>query len=207
MITLALDTSTDTGSVALLHDDKPQEERRFHRGELFTTLAQLDVRAVDQFAIGLGPGSFTGIRAGIAAIKGLALPDRRPIQGAGSFDALALTARGQIPRECPQMCVLGTARRDEIYYALYDREGRCTQGCRIAALEALVDNVHHPIWFIGAEIERYREDLQSLLGGFAVVAERPAYPSAVAVGWLASDRPIEPLYLREPQYRKLDSPR
>ncbi len=207
MITLALDTSTATGSLALLRDDEPQVERTFQRGELFPALQamKVELRAVDLFAVGLGPGSFTGIRAGIAAGKGLALPLNRLIKGASSFDALALTARAQMPRECPQMVVLGDARREEIYYAVYDREGRVVRGCRIASLEALADEVHNPLWFVSSEIDRYRDDLKSLLGGFAVVADQPVYPSAIAVGWLARQggtEQLDPIYLRETNYRR-----
>src|ERR1035438_2510474 len=99
MITLAIDTSTPRGAVALLRNDKPLAEGTFDRSQpgqnLFDTTAQLlstNQLRVDELgllAVGLGPGSFTGIRVGIAAAKGLALPRKLPIKGASSFDALA----------------------------------------------------------------------------------------------------------------------
>src|SRR5712671_17399 len=106
MITLALDTSAAVGSVALLRDDKPLAEESFRRDRgphtsdqhLFSAIERvlaaqkLSARDVELIAVGIGPGSFTGIRVGIAAAKGLALPQSRPIQAASSFDALALTA-------------------------------------------------------------------------------------------------------------------
>src|SRR5881628_2142239 len=117
MITLALDTSTARGSVALLHDDRPLAEETFPRGpvvaasvsdasqtaagtaaatttNLFDALRHLpfEPAQLDLIVVGLGPGSFTGIRGGIAAAKGLALPRSLPIKGVSSFDALALTA-------------------------------------------------------------------------------------------------------------------
>jgi tRNA threonylcarbamoyladenosine biosynthesis protein TsaB len=221
MITLAIDTSTPCGAVALLRDDKPLAEEAFDRsraGEsLFDTSAKLlaehrlGMPDIGLLAVGLGPGSFTGIRAGIAAAKGLALPRKLPIKGASSFDALALTALAKMPRDCPQLCVLGDARRDEIYFALYDREGRRVKDCQIATLEAVADEIHHPIWFVSSEIERYKNDLVTLLGGFASIAETPVFPSAAAVGWLAfhrfrddgncGDENAEPIYLRTPQYK------
>jgi tRNA threonylcarbamoyladenosine biosynthesis protein TsaB len=221
MITLAIDTSTPRGAVALLRDDKPLAEEAFNRSQagesLFDASArllaehQLSVPDLGLLAVGLGPGSFTGIRAGIAAAKGLALPRKLPIKGASSFDALALTALAKMPRDCPQMCVLGDARRDEIYYALYDREGRRVKECQIATLEAVADGIHHPIWFVSSEIEQYKNDLVTLFGGFASIAETPVFPSAAAVGWLAfhrfrddgnrGDENAEPIYLRAPQYK------
>jgi tRNA threonylcarbamoyladenosine biosynthesis protein TsaB len=221
MITLAIDTSTPRGAVALLRDDKPLAEEAFDRSQagesLFDASAKLlaehrlGMTDIGLLAVGLGPGSFTGIRAGIAAAKGLALPRKLPIKGASSFDALALTALAKMPRDCPQMCVLGNARRDEIYFALYDREGRRVKDCQIATLEAVADEIHHPIWFVSSEIERYKNDLVTLLGGFASIAETPVFPSAAAVGWLAfhrfrddgnrGDENAEPIYLRTPQYK------
>jgi tRNA threonylcarbamoyladenosine biosynthesis protein TsaB len=223
MITLALDTSTPRGAVALLRDDKPLAEETFDRSQpgrnLFDVarklLAANDLAAKDigLLAVGLGPGSFTGIRAGIAAAKGLALPQKLPIKGASSFDALALTALPKMPHDCPQMCVLGDARRDEIYFALYDSQGRRVKDCQIATLEAVADEIHHPIWFVSSEIERYKSELAALFGGFASIGETPVFPSAAAVGWLAfhrfrdegsrGDENVEPIYLRVPQYRTI----
>jgi tRNA threonylcarbamoyladenosine biosynthesis protein TsaB len=221
MITLAIDTSTPRGAVALLRDDKPIAEGTFDRSQsgqnLFDTTAQLlstsQLRADDLglLAVGLGPGSFTGIRVGIAAARGLALPHKLPIKGASSFDALALTALPQMPRDCPQLCVLCDARRDEIYFALYDHQGRCVKKCQIATLEAVADEIHHPIWFVSFEIERYKDDIAALFGGFASICETPIFPSAAAVGWLAyhqyreqgnrGDEELEPIYLRAAEYK------
>jgi tRNA threonylcarbamoyladenosine biosynthesis protein TsaB len=221
MITLALDTSTPRGSVALLRDDKRLAEESYERTlpgqNLFDAASkllsanQLSPKDVGLLAVGLGPGSFTGIRAGIAAAKGLALPGGLPIKGVSSFDALALTAMPQMPRDCPQMCVLCDARRDELYFAMYDREGRRVKDCRIVTLEGIADEIHNPVWFVSFEIERFKDEIGALFGGFATVCHAPVFPSAAAVGWLAAqrfhqddhrgDESIEPIYLRVPQYR------
>jgi tRNA A37 threonylcarbamoyladenosine modification protein TsaB len=109
------------------------------------------------------------------------------------------------------MCVLCDARRDEVYFAMYDRDGRRTTDCRIKALEAIADGIHNPIWFVSSEIERFQGDLASLLGGFASICVTALFPSAVAVGRLAiqrfhadgerGDDRVEPMYLRVPQYK------
>jgi tRNA threonylcarbamoyl adenosine modification protein YeaZ len=223
VITLAIDTSTPRGAVALLRDDQPLAEQAFDRLQpnqnLFDAASnllsanQLSALDLGLLAVGLGPGSFTGIRVGIAAAKGLALPRHLPIKGASSFDALAVTALPKMPRDCPQLCVLCDARRDEIYFALYDREGRRVKDCRIATLEAVADEIHHPIWFVSSEIERYKNDLVALFGGFASICETPVFPGAAAVGWLAfrcfrddgsrGDENPEPIYLRAPQYKTI----
>lgn len=221
MIALAIDTSTPRGTVALLRDDKPLAEEIFDRsrpgqnlfdaGAKLLTTNGLTPKDLGLLAVGLGPGSFTGIRAGIAAVKGLALPGGLAIKGVSSFDALALSALPKMPRDCPQMCVLSDARREEIYYRLYDREGRPLKDCQTGTLEAVADEIHNPMWFVSSEIAQFKDRLATLFGGFASICEDPLFPSAIAVGWLAvqrfhadgkrGDETIDPIYLRVPQYK------
>lgn len=207
MITLAIDTSTTRGAATVLHDDRPVAEEFFGRDGLFGALEKLQPGPLDSIVVGVGPGSFTGIRAGLAAAKGLALPRRLPVQAVSSFDALALTALPQLPRDCPQLCVLCDARRDEIYFALYDRAGQPTHPCRLGPLEAIADEIHNPIWFVSPEIEKYRESLRETFGGFATICEQPVFPRATALGWIGRAResklPLEPIYLRETDYKKV----
>jgi len=223
MITLAIDTSTPRGAVALLRDDKPLAEEVFDRAtpgqNLFDAASsllsanQLSAKHLGLLAVGLGPGSFTGIRAGIAAVKGLALPGKLPIKGVSSFDALALAALPSMPRDCPQMCVLGDARREEIYYALYDPEGRRVRDCQIGTLEVIADEIHSPIWFVSSEIDRFKSDVATLFGGFATICETSIFPSAATLGGRAvqlfcdagrrGDESLDPIYLRVPQFRMI----
>ena len=200
MITLAIDTSTALGSVALLNNDRPIAEETFGRDGLFTALAKLKPGKFDQIIVGVGPGSFTGIRAGIAAAKGLVLPGNVPLHAASSFAAIAQAAAPRMPRDCPQLCVLSDARRDEVYFAFYDREGRPTGDCRIGALEEIT--LHNPVWFVSAEIERYREMLRETFGGFASVCEPPVFPNAARLTPMSL--PLEPIYLRELSYQKAE---
>jgi len=83
--------------------------------------------------------------------------------------------------------------------------------CQIATLEAVADEIHHPIWFVSSEIGRYKDDITALFGGFATICETPVFPSAAAVGWLAyhqfrkqgnrGDEELEPIYLRATEYK------
>ena len=223
MITLAVDTSTPRGAVSVLRDDKPLAEEVFDRTKpeqnLFDAAGRLlaanglTAKDLGLLAVGLGPGSFTGIRAGIAAAKGIALPGKLPLTGVSSYDALALVAVPKMPPDCLQMCVMGDARRGEIYYALYDRTGQRVKDCRIATLEAIADEIHSPIWFVNSEMAQFKDNLAELFGGFARIGNEPIFPSAAAVGWLAvrqfhangrrGDEIIDPIYLRVPQYKTL----
>lgn len=127
MHVLALDTTTRDGSVALVDEDHILEERRgdgarTHAerlpGELMALAAAhgLSVRGIDLFAVAAGPGSFTGLRIGIATIQGLALAAGKRIVAVSALEALAQSAG----------CAPGTfvaawmdARRHDVFAALY----------------------------------------------------------------------------------------
>src|SRR5438093_568454 len=100
MRVLALDTTTRAGSVALVEDDQilgvsDGDATRTHAERLpGEILAMADrhhvaMSEVDVFAVASGPGSFTGLRIGIATIQGLALATRRPVVAVSALDALA----------------------------------------------------------------------------------------------------------------------
>lgn len=191
MITLALDTSTPRSSVALLRDDTLMSEETFERSRasdgLFDAIAAVCFAFVpDLIAVGIGPGSFTGIRAGIAAARGLALPAKTPIKGVSSFDALALTALPQMPAEARVLCVLADARRGEVYSALYGRDGRPLRECRISTRE----EVEAEAWIVGADVTPS-----------AAVLGRLARSRFLADGCRGDER-LEPIYLRATEYRR-----
>jgi len=190
MITLALDTSTPRGSVALLRDDETLAEQIFTRentvDHLFEAIASVSRGLIpDLIAVGLGPGSFTGIRAGIAAARGLALPRNTPIKGVSSFDALALTALPLMPAEAKTLCVLANARRGEVYSALYGRDGRPLREYRISTRE----EVEADAWIVGADVTPS-----------AAVLGRLARARFLADGGRGDER-LEPIYLRPAQFR------
>ena len=119
---LALDTSTATASVAVLDDDCVLAEvtRRLPTGhtthllgliEQALSLAGLSLDALDALGIGRGPGSFTGLRAGFATIRGLELATGLPLWGVGSLQALGASVVA--PGSRALACIDG--RRDELF--------------------------------------------------------------------------------------------
>src|SRR4051812_42365364 len=127
MHVLALDTTTREGSVALVDEHHVIEERRGDAGrshaerlpdELTAVAAAhaLSVRNIDLFAVAAGPGSFTGLRIGIATIQGLALTAGKRIVAVSALEALAHCAGG-----APDSLVAAwmDARRHEVFSALY----------------------------------------------------------------------------------------
>ena len=127
MYILALDTATRDGSVALVDEHRVIEERRGDAarshaerlpGELLA-LAEVhgvSVRAIDLFAVAAGPGSFTGLRIGIATIQGLALATGKPVVAVSALEALAQSA-GRAPGTL--IAAWMDARRREVFAALY----------------------------------------------------------------------------------------
>ncbi len=125
---LALDTTHECGSLALLRGDETFEEVAMHAPKGFAHIlyghlgALLERHAVkpidiDCFAAASGPGSFTGVRVGLACIKGLAEAAGKPAAGVSNLHALASLGRG--PLRAPVI----DARRGEIYGAVYDDRG------------------------------------------------------------------------------------
>jgi tRNA threonylcarbamoyladenosine biosynthesis protein TsaB len=127
-LVLAVDTTQEHGSIALVRDGALLEEVTIHSpsgfahvlyGHLRDLLDRCDVRLgeIDLFAAAAGPGSFTGVRVGLACVKGLAEAMSKPAAAVSNLQALATfgTARLRAP--------VIDARRGEIYGAVYDDAG------------------------------------------------------------------------------------
>jgi tRNA threonylcarbamoyladenosine biosynthesis protein TsaB len=127
MYVLALDTTTRDGSVALVDEhqiiaERRGDARRTHAERLPAELLALadahglSLSGIDVFAVAAGPGSFTGLRIGIATIQGLALTTGRRIVGVSALEALAQSAaRGPGAFVAAWM----DARRRDVFAALY----------------------------------------------------------------------------------------
>src|SRR5512134_1312525 len=104
-VILAIDTATEACSVALLHAGglvvhsetvgQKHSERVLPLVDAVLAEAGVPLRAVDAFAFGAGPGSFTGLRIACGVVQGLAYGCRRPVVGVGNLRALAAAAFGQ----------------------------------------------------------------------------------------------------------------
>jgi tRNA threonylcarbamoyladenosine biosynthesis protein TsaB len=129
MKVLALDTTTRVGSVALVENDRVIEERhgdgtRSHAERLPHELLAVasangvPLPAIDLFAVASGPGSFTGLRIGIATMQGLALVARRRIVGVAALDAIAHAASRDLETGALVAAWMDAHRR-EVFAALY----------------------------------------------------------------------------------------
>ena len=197
---LAVDTSTRTGSVALLEDDTMVAELQVSSAETHAKrlmavidatldLAGLGLEAVDAFAVTVGPGSFTGLRIGISAVKGLAFATGKPVTGVSTLEALAY----QFPWSPGLVCPLLDARKDEVYTALYRCGGRETvekvsSDCAVRPKEWL-ERIQEDCLFVGDGAVAYKDMIEKIVGRGARFA--PFYlhaPRASVVGALGMEQ-------------------
>lgn len=176
MLILAIETSTNAGSVALsrhgiLLAQRPMAANKGHGASLLghvdTLLSQcgVSVRQVDLFVASSGPGSFTGIRVGLSTAASLAWALGKPATAIGSLRTLAENAA-----EAPQAWVAPVldARKREVYGAVYQRvDGRLVQAMAPAVMsaaalrtkiEAVADG---PIAWLGDGLAAWPDDLPS----------------------------------------------
>jgi tRNA threonylcarbamoyladenosine biosynthesis protein TsaB len=128
MLILAIDTSTHAGSIALLRDsevlaevstreDTPYSTRLFRDLELLQSRAQFCMNQIDVFAVAAGPGSFTGLRVGLTAVKGWAEVYGKPIAAVSGLEAIAAQTNASDDRISPFL----DARRGYVFGSTYRR--------------------------------------------------------------------------------------
>lgn len=218
---LAMDSSTLTGSAAVLDGGVVLAEsacrvRATHSEQLLPLVrevlarAELPLDAMDRLAVGVGPGSFTGVRIGVATAKGLAVATGLPLVGVSSLDALA---EGTWALEEGALVAAIDARRGELYASAWRVSGgvrvECVAPCneRPAALGELLSRVVRAgdvAWVVG---DARDEDLEVLARALPVPLRRApgacATPLARWVAWAAmhgrgtvDDGAMEPRYVR-----------
>ena len=128
VLILALDTSSPSGSVAVLRDEKiigsvstwtdeVYSARMFRHVEFLLQELSLRLDEFDLFAVAAGPGSFTGLRVGLAAVKGWAEVYQKPIAAISGLEAVAVQSHSTVPLLVPVL----DARRGQIYFGFYRR--------------------------------------------------------------------------------------
>jgi tRNA threonylcarbamoyladenosine biosynthesis protein TsaB len=218
MLILALDTTTRAGSTALVRDGAVLLERAGNPsqthgqrlpGDLRRVLDETGVALndVDLFAVAAGPGSFTGLRVGIATMQGLAMASGRRVVPVSTLEALARAAPGGAGHVAAWM----DAQRGEVFAALYAPDGRSRLIEPSAAPPADTIERWKPrlpaglMMFVGDGALRYREVIADTFGDRATIVE-PLPPLAGFVGRIASDDPsravvphaVVPIYIRRP---------
>ena len=213
---LAVDTSGPVCGVAVMDGNKVLSEmisqnRYTHSASLMPMVEQslrsagVTLAEMDALAVVTGPGSFTGVRIGVATVKGLAHGSGKPCV---PVDALGALAR----RACPGggeilVCPMQDARAGQVYAAAF-RKGERQMDNAPLKLEDCLERVRTlddgPWLFTGDGAAVHRERIREMLGGKAVFAEGDfacLRPSAVGLLALEKGVPVDYLTLRETYLR------
>jgi tRNA threonylcarbamoyladenosine biosynthesis protein TsaB len=213
---LALDTSMEACSVALydaaggnllseVHavPGRGHAELLFAQIEAVTSECGFALDAVDRFAVTVGPGSFTGVRVGLAAARGLALAARRPLIGIGTLEAMAAEIKTE---EIEALIVAVDARRGELYVEAFTAQ-RSLCGpfvaAPMAAARRICDLTGCALAIAGSGAEALTVALATFSRNGRIVAAEP-WPRARVVARLSAGRTPQaggrpgPVYLRAP---------
>ena len=217
---LAIDTSGPVAGCAVLRDGKIVHQIAMNHGlthsetimpavDAALQAAGLSCRDVDVFAAVAGPGSFTGVRIGVCAAKGLAHGAGKPCCAVHALEALAMNFYGFDGLCCPIL----DARRGQVYCAAFDMKNGLPERALADAAEPLADFLarlpeDRRLVFVGDGVPAYGDRIRETLGSRALIAPehlRSLRPDAACVlaaarpdQWMAA-RLLTPVYLRAPQ--------
>ena len=229
MLILALDTTTRAGSVAVTQNDTPiavleGDGSRTHGerlpDEMRQTLARAAVRAedLDLLAVASGPGAFTGLRIGLAAIQGLAMVLGLDVVGVSALDAVAFVSWPRLanPAET-RLVVWMDALRGEVFSSSYTASSGGTDFDWTSVDEPIVappamlleECSRHPahLVFVGDGAVTYRSQIEAAARGRWQILDAPGMlaPAVAVVGRRLAARgqagpphALQPLYVRRP---------
>lgn len=220
MLILAMDSTAVAASVALLDNGAPLAAFHLNNGNTHseTLLPMVEsvlrctgktVNDIDLFAVSAGPGSFTGVRIGVATVKGLAFGKGKPCVGVSTLEALAenLVPTGGL------LCPVMNARRGQVYNALFRAEnGALTRLCPDRALsaeelEAELLTYSEPVTLCGDGAEPVKNSFTKCDVALPplTLMEQNAVSVALCAARMAkegktcTDKELKPVYLRMPQ--------
>jgi len=217
MRVLGIDTAGPTNAVGLIDGDRTMADlaweardnslqRIITNTDLALRRGGLTLAEIDGLAVGIGPGSWTGVRIGVTVAKTLAYAANKPICGVSSLEALAYQGRGASTLICP----LVDAGRENVYAAFYRRQGKLVAmegNYYVGDIAGLAQRVREPVLFMGKPAHLHRAALADGLGALASFGSPSESPSGPVVALLSLPRfaagtpddalSLVPLYLGE----------
>lgn len=200
MRTLAIELSTDTGSLAWVENDAVLMEKEWSGGprqrrpvfgDLHHWIRGGDVPwdKVDRLAVGIGPGAFSGLRLAVSLVRGLALPDGRPVTAVSSARALARSV--MMETGAARVVVLGDARRNEVWAGCFAREDgvvRLQGDWVVEFVEKLPDALRCPgtVW-VTPDWDRIGSALETACTASVTLIREARMPRASMVAGMADD--------------------
>ncbi len=169
---LGIDTSTKFLSIGILDNSRIYEYNlelnRRHSSLLAAHIKRVvdalgwKISDIDYFACGLGPGSFTGVRIGLAAIKGLGFALKKPLVGVSTLDILARNVKLTDTDSCAFVVPVLDAKRSLIYYGIYkNKEGSLQKvsAYTLATRDELCKKIKPNSVLLGDAIPLYKEQI------------------------------------------------
>lgn len=212
---LAIETSSLVCAAAVVTDEHLVAEYRtniknVHAAMLFRQIEHilhdvgLEPSALSGIAVSIGPGSFTGLRIGLSAAKGIALAHHLPLLAVPSLESMIAS----IPIEQGRFSVVRKARADEYYFAVYDRIrwiDSITQDVRVLSVENIIKALPAPC-FLAGDVEAFKKSLPAFFE-CTILPEHLTLPSAYQVARIGMCRlkakqfldpeSSEPMYYQE----------
>ena len=217
MTLLAMDTGQAACSVALWHEGKIVAHRytampKGHAEILVPMIEEVQTETrfafedLDALAVTVGPGTFTGLRVGLATARGIAMASRKPLIGVTTLEAIAHAARMEAVSNDALLAAAFDARRDEIYLQCFAGDGSARTQPSLVTLDTCNEHVPSsdvPVLCVGTGAVLLVERLVGA-GRDAVSAQAAPLPDARCVAEIAAARGVTedrlpgPLYLRAP---------
>ncbi|GAB6138791.1 tRNA (adenosine(37)-N6)-threonylcarbamoyltransferase complex dimerization subunit type 1 TsaB [Halanaerobaculum tunisiense] len=197
MLVLAVDSSTDVGSVSLLNEEKLIGEHllnleQTHSQRLMPQIIELvtssgyQLEELEGIGVAIGPGSFTGTRIGLATAKTLAQSLQLPIVGVSTLEAIAYSCKYVTDYICPVI----DARGGRVFTTLYQGGDQLEAKRKetLLSVEDVVDQlatIEEPIYFVGQIAQKYQEQIEAGITVAQFVTNSFNLPRGGAVGELA----------------------
>lgn len=215
---LAIDTSSPVASAAVMDNGVLVGEYIINNGKTHSQIivplvsdvlekTGISISDIDVFATSLGPGSFTGLRIGVATAKSFAQALDKPIIGVSSVEGLAV---GVAALENINVSPILDARRGNVYNGVY-KNGVCIKKDRLISLDELLSELNgEKTLFVGDGILKHKDKIVSHMGDKALfLPEHISMLNASSIAYLAYRRAInedyddiyslEPIYVRASQ--------
>lgn len=218
---LAIDTSTESASCAILEEGKLLGEINFNYKKQHSVILmemidlllknlKLDIKDIEGFVVSKGPGSFTGLRIGVSVIKGLSHSTGKPFIGVSTLDSLAYNMAYTSGIICPILDAL----RGNVYTALYTFEKDTLimkTDYMVLSIEELIDKLNEikmPVSFVGDGVPLYINILKDKIENTNFAPLNLNLARASSLGELGliklkngiyDDIAFGPLYLRKSQ--------
>ena len=212
---LAIDTATKAASAAIVDDvqgvlgeiglniGKTHSQKFLPAVEHLLSLCEMELRDMDGFAVTIGPGSFTGVRIGLATAKAWGYALNKPLIGLNTLDVLS--GNGDYRYVCPIL----DARRNEFYCCLYDNGKPLWDYAALSPMQLIerIKELDAPVEFVGDAVHGYRDFLREQVGekAYLPLSSRQVFMAAslgtmalkkLAIGGATTALAIQPFYLR-----------